>query len=189
MKQQTNLEGPDYGPEILRSRLEAIEWRDPEDTDRASSKPKMIKRITANPMRIDAVKIKSITEQHLQAATQLTDDYEMGVLGAKLSRGFMMTARQGFHAGICPADAVIDRLQSYERAMLALGNSLGVVVRFFVLGIPDVGKVDLKTFAAMQGISTQTAKRELLAALDRLVDYYYPNGLELDADDPFARLA
>jgi hypothetical protein len=49
--------------------------------------------------------------------------------------------------------------------MQALGDNMGLVVRFFVLHLPQMGRNDVKTFAAMHGLNPQMAKRMVLAAL------------------------
>jgi hypothetical protein len=114
------------------------------------------------------------------------DDFALGVCGARSERGWLVEVRAPSRGGYPPGDARLDRVRRYQRAMAALGQYERIAINFFVFNTPQRGKNNLQDFAALRGLSANKAKALLIEALDKLVEFYLPNGAEFDAEDPFA---
>lgn len=118
-----------------------------------------------------------VTQLHLRAAARLVRDYEVGILGAKMSGGSL--DRVDGATGGDVSQRQLDAATAYRAACDAMGPSLRTVVQWVVLRdwrMPEVGRVLDVTEGAAQGY--------LVAGLDALADHYWPDRQPRVAVDP-----
>lgn len=152
--------------EIIRDpRVERAEWRDPTDLDPHRRHARLI----CGFRRVDVLRNLHargglVTPQHLVAAERLTADYEISIAGASL-RDPSQPAIRSTAGG--PGDAQLAAATRYREAVEAVGPAAYAVLTPVVLDNWTV-----RELAARRGVGQQVALGLLVAALDRLVEWY-----------------
>jgi len=148
--------------QVANGAVERAAWDDPDDTGRRGSYVRMVHgyRRSDPLITLHRRSPREITQQHLQAAERLRDDYEIGE-GVNLGKG------SGGETG--PLDVQIDARTRYRAAVAAVGPSLCAILLPVVLSAWTV-----KQWAEDRGMSETKASGYLTAALDRLQDHYNP---------------
>jgi len=111
---------------------------------------------------------RTITRLHLAAATRFSEDYEIGIEGARLT----MAAR-GIQDGCETADVSQTRMAAlarYRAACEALGGTLRTPVQLLVLHNTPISRM-----VGLFGLVEDRLSGWVLAGLDRLCDHYWPN--------------
>lgn len=153
------------GDVIRGPRVERAEWRDPTDLD----PHRRHARTVSGFRRVDVLRNLHargglVTPQHLVVAERLTADYEIGIAGASL-RDPSQPAIRSTAGG--PGDAQLAAATRYREAVEAVGPSAYAVLTPVVLDNWTV-----RELAARRGVGQQVALGLLIAALDRLVEWY-----------------
>lgn len=160
-------DGVDFGP-MGRPGTVVMEWRDPADMNRQTKNPKTIRGSRRVDILVTMMKRGSpIDLWHVAGANSWRLDYEIGIEGAHPGRDPDAPARDPHGPASDPEAARLDALGRFRRAMQAVGQSLSAVLVHVVL----VGQ-DVTTFAKWKGIKQEHAMGYLVAALDRLVEFY-----------------
>jgi len=148
--------------QVVNGAVERATWDDPDDTGRRGSYVRMVHgyRRSDPLITLHRRSPREVTQQHLQAAERLRDDYEISE-GVNLGKG------SGGEAG--PMDVQIDARTRYRAAVAAVGPSLCAILLPVVLSAWTV-----KQWAEDRGMSETKASGYLIAALDRLQDHYNP---------------
>jgi len=148
--------------QVTNGAVERAAWDDPDDTGRRGSYVRMVHgyRRSDPLITLHRRSPREVTQQHLQAAERLRDDYEIGE-GINLGKG------SGGESG--PLDVQIDARTRYRAAVQAVGPRLCTVLLPVVLSAWTV-----KQWAEDRGMSETKATGYLIAALDRLQDHYNP---------------
>jgi len=148
--------------QVINGAVERAAWDDPDDTGRRGTYVRMVHgyRRSDPLITLHRRSPREVTQQHLQAAERLRDDYEISE-GVNLGKG------SGGDAG--PLDVQLDARTRYRTAVTAVGPSLCAVLLPVVLSAWTV-----KEWAEDRGMSETKAAGYLIAALDRLQDHYNP---------------
>ena len=137
-------------------------WDDPTDTGRRGTYVRMVHgyRRSDPLITLHRRSPREITVQHLRAAERLRDDHELG-------EGVNLGVGAGGEAG--PLDVQLSARSRYRAAVAAVGPSLCAILLPVVLSAWTV-----KQWSEERGMSETKAAGYLIAALDRLRDYYEP---------------
>ena len=164
--------GPERHPLV-----EKAEWTDPDDHNERSTGRKV-----RGVRRFDSIRYAQalgcpITDRDIAAVDRYRDDYQRGFEGAEPGHGRSMEAVSGgFLPGAGPPERQLDALARFRAATLAVGRwerpALGYIV------IENGSLVGLE---GALGVSYETARQMLLAALQGLVEFY--EGLAVGVGD------
>lgn len=110
-----------------------------------------------------------VTRVHLAAARKFSEDYEVGDLGASMSGGVTEHVDGG---GSTPevSERRLDAIARYRAACDAIGPSMRTAVQLVVLHRRSMADI-----ASLLAMPETRASGWLLAGLDRLADFYFPD--------------
>jgi hypothetical protein len=111
---------------------------------------------------------RTVTRTHLIAARRFSEDYEVGVEGACCRAGDTVIV-DGGGGGLDISDTRLDALARYRGACDAMGPSLRGVAQAMALH-----RWSLVRMATVCVVSEDQASVLVVAALDRLSDWYWP---------------
>ena len=158
-----------HGTEVLVPATQLVndvvmraEWDDPNDTGRRGTYTRMVHgyRRSDPLITLHRRSPREYTDQHLRAAERLRDDYE-------ISEGVSLEKGQGGEAG--PLDVQLDARARYRAAVQAVGPRLCTILLPVVLS-----SWTMKRWAEERDMSETKAAGYLIAALDRLHDFFNP---------------
>jgi hypothetical protein len=117
-----------------------------------------------------------VTTKHIQAASRLTDSCEIGMLGAKPGQGELIrvSGGSGSNTASYPAEQQLAALSDLRRVLGRLSERGASVIWHVVLGIPWPERRDVASWAGLNGLDDKVARGLLIAALDTMVDHYFP---------------
>jgi hypothetical protein len=193
------VDAQDLGPAIRRQEIRnadgtvlrepsavPAEWRDPSDTDPHRRTARKIAASRATDPLHDLQRSRYITRRHSRAARRWLDDYERSQvsIGSTVERIGMAVGAPGADGMYC-SETVLIRLSRWKAACAAVGKLGVTAMAHVILGWPDPLHRDVKSFARRHHLgrrrkdgSTEIDERValgiLVAALDRLADFYDP---------------
>jgi uncharacterized protein DUF6456 len=145
---------------------ERAQWDDPDDRNiRSKTARQVIGHRRVDPLVTIHRREGLVTESHLRAAVRYRDDYETGIEGATPPKDEGQSSA-GPGAGM---DARLDAMARFRQATQAVGQRLSRILVAIVLGLEDVTR-----YAASVRINRHIAMGYLIAALDRLAEFYEP---------------
>ena len=165
----------DAGGTVLREpTAEPSRWRDPTDDNPRRRTAREINASRAVDPLHDLQRSRYITRRHSRAACRWLGDYERGQVELGSTLAHLGMPRGGGSSPAIP-ERVLIRLRRFEDACDWVGPGLCLhALLHVVLGWPDPLHHSVKSFAALRHIGEQVALGILVAALDRLADFYDP---------------
>lgn len=177
------------GTVMRPARIERAEWSDPDDMDPGN----MASARTRKARQIDGFRRVSvlanlhkrspseITKAHVEAGERFTRDFEVGHEGARSAGGGGHTDSS---APGWPTHQQLAALTRYRQAIEALGPTLSGIVVAVVLSNWTIEQVAerLKT-------SPHRAVGRFAASMDRLCDFYWPEGYKAPERRTVAEMA
>lgn len=170
-------EGEDSRPLVVREpTVMQATWRDPDDSNpHRRSAAEIVAMRAADPLRVMHRRGGLVTLKHIAAAERLLDAFEVGAFGAGEGRGRpLVSAGGGGRAKDYPAERVLNALQEFRSAMACLSPVQARMIGHVVLGVPDPERRDVAAFAARHDLNEAFCRGLLVAALDALVQFYFP---------------
>lgn len=163
------------GTVLREPTAEITQWRDPDDDRPQARQPRVIQGArAADPLLAMHQRGGLVTTAHMQAADRLRDDYETGIMGARLSGNPLALGAGGPKPGQYPDEARLFALEAVREAFAAVGANGTALLLHVVLGVPDPMRRDVHSYAAARGIEDRVARGMLIAVLDRLAEHYAP---------------
>lgn len=135
-------------------------------TEKEGALPGVKMHRTQSPIERYAIR-GSLSLRQSEAATDLRDDWEFGIIGA-----FDSTRRGagGGPAGI--TDAQLDAATAYRQAVQAMGKSISAIVLPVVIGDAAGGEITVDTLARRRREDRKHIMGALKIGLDTLADHY-----------------
>jgi hypothetical protein len=163
---------------VLReAQVEPADWIDPDDSNPIRREARRVSGVRV----VDALsqmhkRSGLVSKRHLKAARAWAADYEFGPAGARpgAERGMTGSAPSGFGPAQYPEEARVQRVSRYNAACATLGETGTLILHHVVLGIPDPNRRDVASLARRLHWRQEIVQGYLLAALDRLADFYVP---------------
>lgn len=152
---------------VLRGpRVEAREWRDPDDMDVRARSPRTVRGYVAVDVIQRLYLAGSVTAEHTAAAVRLVEDYETIIRGG-LPGSQRLEGGRTSSPSFGPAAAQLDAVGRYRAAVQAAGPIACAVLLPVVLG--NAAPADL---AERIGVEEASVVGRLRDALTRLASYY-----------------
>jgi hypothetical protein len=163
------------GHELRPATAVLSEWLDPSDDNPMRRAAKTVAGArAANPLANMAARSGLVTLAHLAAAERLSSDAEL-VGGAAPGRGnpwMRLSGATVAGAGVSPSERALAATSRVRAAMAAIGDERSRSLVGHVLGFAGPERRDVASWARGNGMSAPIATGMLVAALDRLSDYY-----------------